>query len=138
MITITLDLNSMTAAQIAALDAALKHLPVPSKTKNEITEAGEANCGRERYDRIYTTTLVAMESAVEHADKWDAINLFLRNGGALEFDADDEGVNAYAHRSGAAADLDSANGESNFYDALETIGGIIALEQNSLTMRIIK
>ena len=62
MITITINLNKMTAFQIAALDAALHDLgQVPSKIKTELVVAGETSCGTDEYDRIYELMVRAIE-----------------------------------------------------------------------------
>jgi len=62
VITITLDLSRMTADQIAMLDATLTKIrQVPSKTRNEIINAGHANCGAAEYESLYIKFSNALE-----------------------------------------------------------------------------
>ena len=62
MITLTIDLGGLNAAQIAMLDAVVSDIPfVPSGDKSDIIKAGEANCGINEYERLYTMAADTLE-----------------------------------------------------------------------------
>lgn len=66
MITLQFNLNSMTAQQLATLDAAITQIKqTPSKVRNEIINAGHANCGATEYEATYIKISNAIHEAVK-------------------------------------------------------------------------
>lgn len=66
MITLHFDINRMTAQQLAVLDAAITQIKqTPSKLRNEIINAGHANCGAVEYESTY----IKISNAIHEATK---------------------------------------------------------------------